>query len=92
MEQVRVLSDELGTVKGELINLKAAHAALHQTSVESNARIERVAREAGETRSPDSGFSGKGKPLIKPENVVVEKFNGAITGDRAEFISWAESV
>ena len=44
MEQVRVLSDELGTVKTELINMKAAHAALHQTTVESSARIERVAR------------------------------------------------
>ena len=34
-EQVRVLSDELTTMKNELIQVKAAHAQIHQNTVEA---------------------------------------------------------
>ena len=35
-QQVQVVSEELAAVKNEIINLKAAHAGLHQTSVDAN--------------------------------------------------------
>ena len=33
MQQIRVLTDELGTVKGELINMKVAHGTLHHRRI-----------------------------------------------------------
>ena len=35
--QVTVLTEELTTVKNELVNVKAAHANLHQQSSDANA-------------------------------------------------------
>ena len=106
MQQVRVLSDELGTIKGEIINMKAAHAALHQSTSETSTatsqkmyesstklsaveqRLERIAREAGETRSPDSGFSSsKANNLIEPKNVLVDVFAGSMTDNRSKFLA-----
>ena len=35
-QQVTMMADELGSLKAEIIQLKAAHASMHQTNVESN--------------------------------------------------------
>ena len=35
-EQLRQLSDEMVTIRTEIVNMKASHAGLHQASVEAN--------------------------------------------------------
>ena len=36
-EQLRALTEEMGAMRGEMVNMKASHASLHQASVEANA-------------------------------------------------------
>ena len=38
MNQVRALTEELNVLKAELIQVKSAHATMHQTSVEAGAQ------------------------------------------------------
>ena len=40
--QVQAVTEELGALKAEIVNLKASHAGLHQSSVDSNAQTNRV--------------------------------------------------
>ena len=99
--QVVALTEELTTVKTELVNMKQAHANLHQQSAEANTN---TARNFGEQRTRldalesqvGSGSAGKGseykKPLIKPEQVVVNEFHGSMTDSRAKFLEWAEKL
>ena len=35
--QVRTITDELNTLRNEIIAIKGSHAVLHQTAVEANA-------------------------------------------------------
>ena len=87
-QQVIALTEELTTVKTELVNVKAAHANLHQQSSEANAS---TARSFAETRARvDALESHKGthdkKPLIKPEQVEVKEFYGSMTDGRSKFL------
>ena len=96
--QIDVLTNELTTLKAELINIKGTHANLHQQTSDANtntarsfaeqrARIE--ALEAGGTK--DTAPFGR-KPLIKPEQVEVKEFKGSMTDSRACFLEWCEKV
>ena len=46
--QIGVLTDELNTLKAEIVQVKGSHAALHQTTVDAN---NATARSFGEARS-----------------------------------------
>ena len=35
-QQVQIVSEEIAVIKNEIINLKASHAGLHQTSVDAS--------------------------------------------------------
>ena len=97
-QQVIALTEELTVVKTELVNVKAAHANLHQQTSESNAA---TAKSFAEQRSRfdtietqmGSGKSGTDKkPLIEPKQVEVHKFQGAMSESRAKFLEWSELV
>ena len=90
---MQILADEMNTIKSELVNMKSAHATLHQAAVDSGAQAatkytEYTARLLGIETKLDSlgqeagGFVGKGfggpKPLLKPEQVKVGIFQGGI--------------
>ena len=99
--QVVALTEELTTVKSELINVKSAHANLHQQSSDANTAAARSFAEnrsrveALETQisSMATGHGGPGKkPLIKPEQVVVGEFSGAMTDGRSRFLEWCEKI
>ena len=47
-QQITVLNEELNTVKNELVNVKAAHANLHQQASDANAAN---ARSHAETKT-----------------------------------------
>ena len=77
-QQVIALTEELTVVKTELVNVKAAHANLHQQTSEANAA---TAKSFAEQRSRfdtietqvGSGKSGTDKkPLIEPKQVEVK--------------------
>ena len=99
--QVVVLTEELTTVKTELVNVKAAHANLHQQSSEANTA---TARSFAEQRirvdtlenQMGSMATGKGgtekKPLIKPEQVAVNEFSGSMSDGRSKFLEWCEKI
>ena len=99
--QIVALTEELTTVKSELVNIKQAHANLHQQSSDSNTT---TARNFAEQRTrldvlesqAGSAPTGKGsdykKPLIKPEQVVVNEFHGSMTDSRAKFFEWEEKL
>ena len=98
--QVEVLTNELTTLKAELINIKGTHANLHQQTSDANTN---TARSFAEQRARlDALESGAGagkdtapfsrKPLIKPEQVDVKEFKGSMTDSRACFLEWCEKV
>ena len=77
-QQVAVVSEELAAIKSELINVKAAHAGLHQSSVESNTN---TTRTLSEVIARIEGIEGKGpvysgaptrKALIEPKQMEVD--------------------
>ena len=98
-QQVIALTEELTVVKTELVNVKAAHANLHQQSSEANAANaksfadQRSRFDAIETQM-GSGKTGhdKPKPLIEPKQVEVKEFAGSMTDSRARFLEWSEKV
>ena len=57
-QQVIALTEELTVVKTELVNVKAAHANLHQQSSEANAAN---AKSFAEQRSRFEALEGSGK-------------------------------
>ena len=96
-QQVQVVSDELSAIKGELINLKAAHAGLHQTSVDANQTTGRSITELTskledlETKMPFAGTGFQKKPLLEPKQVEFENFSGGPGESRAKFLEWVEA-
>ena len=103
--QLQVLADEMNTLKNELVGIKAAHANMHQASIDagqaSNARFVEVGNrlsgiesKIGDLGFDATGFSGKHgvKPLMKPEQVKVGTFQGGVTDSRAKFLEWNEQV
>ena len=92
--QVTVLTEELSTLKTELINVKSAHATLHQSSVEAHTQHTAQMAEMEqrlESVSKASGGAAK-KSLMEPKNITITTFNGAITDARSKFLTWEETV
>ena len=105
--QVRALTDELGLLKAEIVQVKSVHANLHQQAVEAGAqnnrqfteqasRIEQVSRKI-ENIAADAGNLGKSggtypKPLIEAKQVEVAKFAGGVNDDRSRFLDWVEKA
>ena len=96
-QQIQVVSDELSAVKAEIINIKAAHAGLHQTSVDANQATGRSITELTnkmedlETKMPFAGTGFQKKPLLEPKQVEVEKFSGGPGESRTKFLEWVEA-
>ena len=44
-QQVQALVEELGALKGEIVNLKQSHAGLHQSAVDANGATNRSLSE-----------------------------------------------
>ena len=97
--QIGVLTDELNTLKAEIVQVKGSHAALHQTSVESfgeaRSKIEGLETQLNAVKADakDLGYKDSGrKPLIKPEQIKVDEFAGSMTDGRARFLEWCEQI
>ena len=104
-DQLRSLTDEMGAIRLEIVNMKAAHASLHQASVEANAgstttltdhgiRLGAMEGKMGElTKRAETVIGGaKSKALIEAKNITVEKFAGSLTDGRAKYLEWCEKV
>ena len=91
--QVQAVTEELGAIKMEIVNLKASHAGLHQSSVDSGLQTSR-AIEAIQAKVADlpNLASGKRVTLMEPKQVTVEEFAGGIADSRNKFIDWSERV
>ena len=97
-----VVSDEIATLKNELIALKGAHASLHQNTIETgqntaanmgeqSSRIDAIAKKIdGIQVAAERGI--KPKALMESKQVTVETFAGSMTDSRAKFLAWSESV
>ena len=88
MQQVTTLTEELNQLKSEIVNAKAAHASLHQSSVEANNQY--VARFNDIEQRLESAVHGTNttnnkKHLMEPKNVTVDVFSGSITDSRLKF-------
>ena len=94
-QQFQVLSEELGSLRNEIIALKQAHAGLHQGAVESGARtasLEKKLEEAMkgiETFGTTTGADRK-RILIEAKQVEVPSFAGSIADSRNKFMVWSE--
>ena len=91
--RIQIVSEELNAVKGEIINLKAMHAGLHQTSVDAgqstNRSLAEIANriEGVEGKLPSiSGGTMKKVSLIEPKQIVVEEFTGSVSDSRDKFL------
>ena len=97
-EQITVIADELQTLRTEVIGVKSSHAAMHQTSVDNNARhVERLASIEDKVAKLGQGVTGgigigKGRALMESKQVTVSKFAGAVSDTRSKFLTWAESM
>ena len=91
-QQVQMMADELGSLKAEIIQLKAAHATMHQSTVDSNAqaatkfteqaqRVMELSEKIERGSTTGSGF--KTKTLIEPKNIVVDIFSGSVADNRS---------
>ena len=96
-QQVQIVSDEIAAVKNEIINLKAAHAGLHQTSVDASQTTGRSITEITnkledlEAKLPFAGTGFQKKPLLEPKQVEVETFSGGPGESRTKFLEWVEA-
>ena len=98
--QVQAVTEELGALKAEIVNLKASHAGLHQSAVDSNAQTNRVIGDlagrvdAIQTKAAEipNMVSGKKVTLMEPKQVTVEEFSGGIADSRNKFHDWSERV
>ena len=106
--QVTVISDELTLLKNEMIQMKAAHANMHQAAVEQGSTSaqrhteqsqrmqsveEKFDRLSTQIRSGGSSYDGgKRQHLIEPKQITVEEFAGSLTDSRSRFIEWSERV
>ena len=105
--QLSALTDELTVLRNEMIQVKSAHAALHQGAVETNAgnvkmfeeQIARMSQIEGRmgsiaqnAQSGPGGEAMKKRPLIEAKQVTVEVFTGSVADNRSKFLAWAERV
>ena len=103
--QSRSLSEDISSIRNEIVNIKASHANLHQASVEANAgsttaltdhgiRLGAMEGKVAELARRAETVIGGGKPksLIEAKNITVEKFAGSLTDGRAKYLEWCEKV
>ena len=102
--QISAITDEISVLRNEVVQVKAAHAALHQGTVEANSantqkfedqvtRLSRIESRIGDIAS--SGLGGetyKKRPLIEAKQVEVPVFTGSVADSRSKFLAWAERV
>ena len=106
-QKITAVADELGLLRAELIQVKSAHASLHQAAVDAGANNARAFTEqADRIAKIEKGFDdmskgaamaggsdpSKRKDLIEAKQVNVEVFSGAMTDDRSKYLAWAERV
>ena len=104
--QVTAVTDELNLVRAEIVQLKSAHANMHQSDVESRATYNKAFDDAANRMlsveqqlniiqrdaGAPGGFVKSKKPLIEPKNIEVTTFSGSMVDSRAKFLSWGERV
>ena len=102
--QMKLVSDELGALRAEIIQMKSAHAQLHQQSVDYSTNTAQNLSEAAdrvgaiekrmENIAKTAGTTGGlgPKPLIEAKQVTVEKFGGSVADSRSKFLTWAEHI
>ena len=97
-QQIALMVQELEMLKTEMVASKAAHATLHQNTVdraqEVARQIEEIGRRIAALSDGRSGgtFGDKRRALIEPKQINVPIFAGAVTDSRAKFLEWAEAV
>ena len=99
-QQIRLVTDELTLLKAEIVNVKASHAGLHQTTVESGSQTSRTLESINskvqklEEQLPTmaGGSAQKRLSLIEPKQMTVDEFAGGVTDARNKFIEWSEKV
>ena len=97
-QQIRLVTDELTLLKAEIVNVKASHAGLHQSTVESGGQTNRTLDSLNakvqklEDQLPTLGAGGSGKrlSLIEPKQMTVDECAGGVTDARNKFIDWSE--
>ena len=96
--QIRAMADEISMLKNEIVQVKGAHASLHQDTVQSSGATNRTLSEhAGRIGAVEdkmaSGYgSTKKKTLIEAKNVEVGAFAGKVSDTRACFLEWCEKM
>ena len=93
--QIAAITDEISMIKNEVVQTKAAHASLHQSTVDRNTDVIRRFAEVGDrleaiTAEVANAGDGKGyrkKSLIEPKQVNVAEFAGAINDSRSKFLT-----
>ena len=83
------MAEEIGSLKNELIAAKAAHAALHQSTVDAGGATTRTVTDV---TSRVSTMEAAAKPLIEPKEIVVEVFSGSVADARSKFVAWTKKV
>ena len=74
-QQVQAMVEELGVLKGEIVNLKQSHAGLHQSAVDANGTTSRalgematkVERIEGKLSEVPGAIGAKKLSLIEPK-------------------------
>ena len=94
MDQIRLVTEELAVLKEEVVSAKAAHASLHQNTVQANqGYIERFNNIENRINGiGNTAIGTKPKNLIEPKQITVGEFAGSVTDNRARFLEWAEKV
>ena len=97
-QQVQAMVEELGVLKGEIVNLKQSHAGLHQSAVDASGHTNRALGEMaqkvekieGKLAEVPGAMGAKKLSLIEPKQVTVEEYSGAVSDSRNKFIEWSE--
>ena len=106
-QQVAAVIEEVGTFRAEIIQMKTAHASLHQSSVERDTQMiqrmtettdrlgnveKRLNDTLGGLASGSAPLTGKPKDLIEAKQVEVACFAGSVVDSRVKFMAWAEKM
>ena len=95
--QIVAVTDELNTLRAEIIGVKTAHASLHQDAVTHNAAhlqsLSKIQQQMDDISQKTQGApTSDKKPLIEPKSVEVKVFAGSMADDRAKFLSWTDKL
>ena len=91
--QVQAVTEELGALKMEIVNIKASHAGLHQSAVDSGLQTSRAIEAIQAKIAELPNLANEKRPtLMEPKQVNVEEFSGGVADSRNKFIEWTERV